>query len=194
MRLTNQIRDAILSNVIEKTFQPKVKALEEEGKALGLKVYREVVGEEDIKAMNGLRPGILMTATSLHIDRFDDKNRKQRFPTGFFGETLPLPERLPVPMDKQGEFCVRDSHAFSKQVDDYFRKKEALNKESHEISRKTHAILRSVNTDKKLLEIWPEAKDYLPKPDHEPVTKGQQIGQTAKELQEQLEAIQKRAA
>jgi hypothetical protein len=44
----------------------------------------------------------------------------------------------------------------------YYAKETALEDDRAKLTAKVSAVLATVNTDKQLLETWPEATDYIP--------------------------------
>jgi hypothetical protein len=57
---------------------------------------------------------------------------------------------------------VKNDHPLYKQADDVARNEVALIKEREELEAKLKRLLAGINTDKQLIEVWPEGEPFFP--------------------------------
>lgn len=160
VRLTKEIRENILNSVITKAFDPKKKLLLEEQRKLGDEIAKHLYGvyyncnfpEAFTNKIQGLdffilgeRHSILCNEVTVPINRscYSDAFRKNFL----LGDKV----------------LIEKVRKMEKALNDYSdAKKEAV--------QQTSAILNSVTTTNKLLELWPEIEPVMIK--HLPVIRG----------------------
>ncbi|CAL9960624.1 hypothetical protein VPHD292_0059 [Vibrio phage D292] len=78
--------------------------------------------------------------------------------------------RSPAPYGYLRSLTVAADHPLTKEWGDIEAEQKIINDIRENISINTWAILNSVTTDKKLIEVWPEALELIPKDNGSPAT------------------------
>lgn len=152
IRLTSFIRDGIMENVA-KQFEPERKKLAQQELEFAVRLYREIY--PDWRKMARAPKGWLHTYTGFEV-RVDGQRRYYRLEN-----EVPMPAEEPV----RNMPAALKEEAFTLEL-----RKEKFMERLSEARRQTRAVIHSVTTLKKLLEVWPECKKLLPKELKEPTT------------------------
>jgi len=157
MRLTIAMRDSIRRTLISKRFEGMKKDLKKQEHKVALKIYNHAFGTTIRKKMEALPVGWLPTIGGMLA----------RIPSGGT-DRLYLDRELPVPFEKYQSYnlpMLLDAHdnksGIAKLVISFFDKKAQLKKDESELSREVRVALSSFNTDKQVLDMWPEITEQV---------------------------------
>lgn len=146
MKLTNELRNKVITDEIAKKFHDKTSKLDkqimEEIDRLARKEVPKWITEEIWDS------GYLTTTHQYKIKGFD-KN------------FLTLPHHLYYRIPSKNQYDTINITP-TKKLENLLNKKKALNKEKSELKQNLTKVLFSFNTDKQLLENVPELKKYFP--------------------------------
>ncbi|MGD2065640.1 MAG: Nmad5 family putative nucleotide modification protein [Candidatus Bathyarchaeota archaeon] len=171
MRLTNAIRDEVLSNVIKEKIDPKVEAIKDRVTQIAIRTvnsqYPESVKEWIAKAPEGG----LSTRSAITLITADEIKFKHQlllgdYPIQRFTNTyrISVPSHKVLAQDQyttQLQASKRDSAKLNKMLKDL----DALQKTSDAIKTTVCAALRAVTTVKQLSDNYPDLVRYMPKPE-----------------------------
>lgn len=174
-RLTNAIRDEIVKNAITKTkFNERIKEKEQEGELILFKLLMEYHGGEE--AYRKLERQVREIRTK--INNLRDKNVNVEF--GLYsgwnhnfnlgGRTVSLPsmDSLPANYSYLLRLAPRERIVFPanhKLVEAYFTIQDEvkeLETSRDKVRQEVKAMVYSVNTTKRLVEVWPESAELIP--------------------------------
>lgn len=147
MRLTNKIRDEIVTAAMAGAFSKTKQKLEKRRFALGDRVYRLIVGKHG-DAMLAMPRAFFEYRSNCHLSISGYSHRVE------WGDLRPLPD--------SGYY-----HHDNKPIADALAKlqtdQDALKANESKLRADIRGLVASVNTDKQLLEVWPEAAPFIPK-------------------------------
>lgn len=155
-RLTNQIRKSMISTVLDHAFIEKQKQAQSELNAAGEALYMAHHGE--YLATLELLPSSFVYRSS----RFDTNIAGQRHNI-YFEE-----KRIMTHESSSSHVAFESDHPEAQaflRADD---KVEDISKQRNAMDREVNSVLESVNTFKKLWEVWPECKSLLEKFEQKP--------------------------
>lgn len=176
VRLTNAIRDEIAKKALEKSgIEEELKQHAKEVQQFSFDVRTYLLGGE--KAVQEIESQLKKITT--HIAAINKHNicevylascHNWSFRVSFGG----MQTRLNFGQDEKGDpiYMVTPStdkallagdHELSKRFMELENKGAQLNSKREEIKNNVYAALKSVTSLKRLLEVWPEAKELLPK-------------------------------
>lgn len=156
-RLTNAMRDTIFDNAERKAFFQKEEAIQQAKNIFAERLYRHCYGEHEA-AMRALPKGFFNFRELRDISVRDDASHSwKKLQACRFSTAMPFP--------------IVTSHFDSLDLDhpmnwaglEIIWEMEALKEEKRQFAIDCTAILRSVNTVERLLEVWPEIADMVPK-------------------------------
>ncbi len=151
VRLTKYVREQILNALLAHAFDAREKALEAEKFALGDAVYNDIYPEPLRKQMAALPDGFLLTDSDVKV-QFDG----QRFTHVYFGE-----RRLIAKSHEYSAARVYDAkHPLTARYDAWKKAKDDLDTEKSKAKSSAEAVLGSVTTVKKLIDVWPEVEPF----------------------------------
>lgn len=156
-RLTNSIRDAIKSKVMHRAFDKLHEDLKEREHDLAVAVYNIAFSKKDHKLMEMLPSGWLPKRSSFQV-KFEEGT------VGYITLRFKNEEDMVVPYNKHnyGALVVIElGHEIEKSVIKWQNDKSDLEKKQSETKASVVAILDSVTTIKRLMDVWPEAKDFI---------------------------------
>lgn len=153
-RLTNSIRETILKKAIARAFDKKEAALEKLKSDFAQKLYSTTFWEYE-QAMRALPRGFFKYREQRDISvRTDD---------GYvYLRKLDLRGEKPFPFLTEEFDLIGEGHPMRYAAMEVIGEMELLKVEQNEFERDCRAILWSVNTVKRLLEVWPEIEDLVP--------------------------------
>lgn len=158
VKLTNELRDNIWQNIKTAILKPREDQLDKERRILGKKVYTAIIGEDNIKAMNKL-PNDFFTRNTRFYTKDENNNRIEIFTN----TSVSLPYSFLYNSVTTSQWDNKD-----KVICELSKYKEKLSEiakwEKHilECRDTSYRIMKSVNTTKQLMELWPECKNFLP--------------------------------
>lgn len=151
VRLSNYIREQVLNAVLKHAFEAREKALEAEKFALGDAVYNDIYPEPLRKQMAALPDGFLPTDGGVKV-QFDG----QRFTHVYFGER----RRIAKSHEYNAARVYDAKHPLTARYDAWKKAQDDLDAEKSKAKSSAEAVLNSVTTVKKLIEVWPEVEQF----------------------------------
>lgn len=159
-RLTKQLREKMLETVLDHAFTAKQQAAERIKIVAGEKIYTDIYGSHLI-AMESLPKGILAKSRYIYVAIAGQKH------CVYFGESRLIGHKHSDRYGDNAKLYVGDetvSQEFMKAVEAV----DKLQSERKSMQREVNAVLESVQTFKKLWEVWPECKSLLEKFEQKP--------------------------
>jgi hypothetical protein len=151
MNLTKGMKEQIRNAVVRETFTARDKALEEQEMALGDLIYIDRYGKY-ISPMSSMPAGFLPESRTIAV-RFEAKYSYTQI-------SMSTARRV---SSCSAALLYDPSHAFADQYNKLDSARDQRNKDKKELKAQLDGLLSGCSTDKKLLTIWPEAAQYLPK-------------------------------
>lgn len=151
VRLSNYIREQVLNAVLKHAFEAREKALEAEKFALGDAVYNDIYPEPLRKQMAALPDGFLPTDSDVKV-QFEG----QRFTHVYFGER----RRIAKSHEYNAARVYDAKHPLTARYDAWKKAQDDLDAEKSKAKSSAKAVLNSVPTVKKLIEVWPEVEQF----------------------------------
>lgn len=163
MRLTNEIRERIIDSVYASKFSDKkVKAVElRDNLYIQLVRWAEgkrkaEIGDRDYRALKKHK-SIVRVAKYINICNGSDVKQISSNQEDVF---IPCDKYYyAVESDRQSDTLIKKLHSANANINE-------LDIKWDEVRRKTRSIVYAVNTDKQLIEAWPEVVDYFTFPEH----------------------------
>jgi len=150
-KLTKGKRSTILRLIIEHRFNAPKKTLEERKEKVANTLYEMLYDEETRKKMNALPKGWLERKINFNCRTLDN---------GWIG--FPMSEARPFKYEDVNKTVVYDTRSGeSILIADYKSDEMDLEREISAARTKIKAVLESVNTDKQLVAVWPEAEQFI---------------------------------
>ena len=178
-RLTKPIRDTILKNLIERSFGPRAQGLVDRTAKLALDVYDYGMGDR-LALLESLPRGwvprqryikVVFGSEHTELNFCGSIGSWFNFPGGEIAQKAHLPRHsrdsdrstMPVPDDRHRvKFCVvPEDHALSAEYWALNRDLDDLGEDLKRARVSGEAVLSSVTTLNKLIEVWPEAQEFV---------------------------------
>lgn len=159
MRLTNQIREIIIDKAMHKAFDARDKAHEKATTALADAVYQHEYGTAGkIAAKLPENWCTRINAIEIEAAGFNYWRREGRMDSCLkMSKTRPVPENQRSNPPKIG-----GAHPLNDQAQAVAEEYQAINRDKEALRAKLNSILYSVTTTEKLLDAWPESKQFIP--------------------------------
>lgn len=151
VRLSNYIKETVISSLLSHAFDEREKALDKEWFALGDAVYQDLYPEDVQKKMKALPSGFLPVDDDVRVSFGGDFTRV------YFGENRMLSRAHQANAAR----VYDDKHPLSVRHAAFRKAKDALSLEKSGAKSSAQAILDSVTTVKKLIEVWPEVEPFV---------------------------------
>lgn len=151
VRLSNYIRKQVLNAVLKHAFEAREKALEAEKFALGDAVYNDIYPEPLRKQMDALPDGFLPTGGDVKV-QFEG----QRFTHVYFGER----RRIAKSHEYNAAVVYDAKHPLTVRYDAWKKAQDDLDAEKSKAKSSAEAVLESVTTVNKLIQVWPEVEQF----------------------------------
>lgn len=159
MRLTNEIRKAVISNAMHKAFDARDKAHEKATTALADAAYQHEYG------------AIAKIAVKLP-ENWCAHGKEIRINAAGFGwvrnedmknECLDMSKTRPLPNNQwRNPVVIGGAHPLNDQAQNVAEEFQAIRRDKDELRVKLNALVWSVTTTEKLLEAWPECEAFIP--------------------------------
>lgn len=162
MRLTKDIKEKIIANVL-KTLDARKEKLMDEGKALAELIYNTLVPPEMQAIMAQLPTEYFYTSNIINVclngeyARFDLEGRCVRSHLQFDAPKL-LPQSM-LSLVHISEKEHQEAYTAAKHYEQWCKR---FRIDYLKLRSLTENMVNSVTTDKRLVEIWPEATKYIP--------------------------------
>lgn len=157
IRLSNSVRDEIISRLINEAFDKKFEDIDSERYALSLKVYNDVFSKKERDAMYELPDGWLPTVSEMKVQFGGDS-------CGVCRREFKEPVRVPAKYTESYGRIYKvypDNHAFTKLHDSITSDFDSLKQLKNKAIAQAKAVLYSCNTTKALKEAWPEIENLV---------------------------------
>jgi len=151
VRLTNFIREQILAAVLKHAFEAREKDLKERKQAFAKEIYNDIYPPKVRAAMAALPEGFLPTSDYLKVS-FEGGS----YTRVDFGESLPIANDHMYSAAK----VYPPEHPFTARFIALDREEKDLKREKDEAKNNAKAVLESVTTVKKLIDVWPEIETF----------------------------------
>lgn len=187
-KLTNQLRAEIVRIAAIKTFKTRVEAMRAELQELGQKLYFVAISEEVYERMMALPADFVyqeggarflkvkgQTEHGLDCEslktpiyyNYNSENDKviQEILGNLASDGVQFGRKLPMPMYMtrcRAALRIPYDHPVVDEFDKWERTLNAMVEEIKEMATSVSGVLKSVTTIKKLLEVWPESKEFIP--------------------------------
>ena len=187
-RLSKQVKQDITDAVADDIHNKRNEELLKLEHTLANQILDRAIGASNMRKMKALPLDYFQTDTNISVKftvkkdetdtvplkRFSISDWKRqaryRFNSGYIDDALNLGKSRPVPQWLHyGQITLDKDSPLLAALKKYGKDREKFSEEVLAAIAKVETLLASVTTDKKLFEIWPEAKKYMPKP--EPVAK-----------------------
>ena len=157
MRLTKEIKDKIKDDIIFETFKEKKEKIKKLNSELADEVYDYFIIKEYKEYMEYLPDNFFSKSDELYVT-FNNESYEYGYRRTTF---LKLSEEKKFPY-----FLSKTSKVICPILNEKFnciQKEEIkIKKDKEALESKINGLLKSVNTKKQLLEIWPDVEKYLP--------------------------------
>lgn len=157
MRLTNDIRRSICKDAIKAAFDGRNEEINKQEAALAIKVYEQVIPQEEREAIDRIHECWFGTSSSLYLNVASSH------------VTLSSDRYFRVPEKEYGKnnwsriFATIKAGPLADEIMTFCNAKEDLNKEQTTAERAIDALLSSATTLKALMAAWPEGEPYWSK-------------------------------
>lgn len=155
MKLTNLTRRHIRERILEHKFRGWNEKFAKRKAALAEAIYKDVFSAKERKLMASLPDGWLPEVNSIKVE-FDGQGRRVRF-----DEPKRMPQSAAIGYDPVKSYAA--DHPLCRKWVALGDEEVDRQKERAELENKLNAILWSVSTTEKLVEVWPEAAPFLEK-------------------------------
>jgi len=153
-KLTVWKRNQVRKTLVSRAFDEKEKALELKGQELVRKMLYEHI-KDHAKAWKTIPKTWLQKCSSYHLTISGFGNR---------WEWIPMGDDFYAPVDfTQNQEDVQFGHPLFYEVKGYIIERDNLKKERHELEVQIDGILNAHNTEKQLIDTWPELEPFFTK-------------------------------
>lgn len=152
-RLTKAVKEEIVKAVIKKTFAEKDKDHKEKEFDLADLMYRSRYSEKDIAFMKSAPDGAFLYSGLIRVEKIGVTYwREFRFREA---------RRVFHRTNLENHMVSSDTwEALKQAVVDLDKARDLIEEQKKALRRTTNAILNSVTTEKRLIEVWPEVLQY----------------------------------
>ena len=154
-RLTNDMRDKIVSKLIRDRFFSEEQKLIKKREAFAKKVYNDVYSKKERDLMDSLPDNWLKKRDSIKV----------QFGSSYDIAYISFGERLPLPYKDDGRVVkiYDQEHNIAKQYKELKNKETMIREDKKNAESKAYSILNSVTTTGKLFSVWPEIEPTVSK-------------------------------
>lgn len=157
-KLTNSMRDAIVQRVLDHAFGDRERALKETEHRLAAKAYDRLHPKKIREAMAALPRDYLPMDDSIIVSVSGCRHR------------LRLPEHRPAPSGYDARrLSLMSDDKLSIEITKFASDHEALENERREAEKNARAVLDSVTTLARLVQVWPEVEVFAADLETKPV-------------------------
>jgi hypothetical protein len=168
-RLTKDIRDEIVMDLLRHSFKDRIEALYAERSALAQKIYEDAFSADARKKMQALPDGWLPEVNSINV-RLGSDYTSFEFSGGLYGDINRImkckqPESRRIPFKFRGG-CVASyeaTHSLALEHERIGNLRKSLWEEIESAKRAATTAVNAVSTVKRLIEVWPEVDPFASK-------------------------------
>ena len=155
--LTEKLRQQITHEVVSAIFDERFEKLKMVESALFDKVLNQEIGEKNLKLMAELPAEYFVVRSIIYIQE----------PNANYNDRVALISHIggrkaPGYLVHGGSIELPKTHGLWKEIRAIIAEKKNAMDERKEATLQTRAILNSVKTVKKLIEVWPEVERFVP--------------------------------
>jgi len=156
-RLTQTIRKEILDAAMKNAYLADEKQIDDKMRDLSERIYYALVTPEQEKAMNKLPHGFFNLSSAKSARLRETSNGSYRYIQLKFAKE----RRLPAFCSGYNDIDLTDRALYDAYIE-IERQEKALGEKRQKLETEISAVLSSANTVQKLLDVWPEAKPFIP--------------------------------
>lgn len=160
MKITKEQKESIIDRCVSATFGKREAAIKAERTKLADALWTHEHGAAE-KIAAKLPKQWQHTVGSFYIEH-DGFNQRYRPDPNTADRDLKLSKLHLGPSSHSVHIKVAKDHPLYQQADDVARTEVTLMKERETLKNKLKNLLANVNTDKQLMEVWPEGKKFFP--------------------------------
>lgn len=160
MKLNKEQKESIINRCVAATFGKREAAIKAERTKLADALWTHEHGAAE-KIAAKLPKEWQHTVGNIYI-KHDGFSQRYRPEPNTASHDLKLSKLRLGPHSGSVYITVKKDHPMYKRADDVARAEVALMKEREALENKLKSLLASVNTDKQLMEVWPEGKKFFP--------------------------------
>lgn len=159
--LSNDLRKEIIDNAMKGAYEEDKKKCDEAARKLADQVYRSFVTAEQEDVMKSLPHGFFNTKEGVRVAFYIDLEDERQF-RGCISHTLCFSDQKRIPANlSYGHVTVTNAELYKQAAQLQKMRIEIENKEDY-LYEQLKRLLLSAKTVKKLIEIWPEGKGFIP--------------------------------
>jgi Nucleotide modification associated domain 5 len=158
IKLSNYIRDQIISNAMNNAFEAEYKAITKKLAAHAMDCYRSVIGEAEEKAARKAPVEFLNMTNAFKID-YRDSDTGRHLCREY---DIEVPKAVPFRGNvSAGYLSIKDQTLYLayKVIE---AERDAVNEKKTELRDSIRRTVYSTTSLKKLIEVWPEVESFLP--------------------------------
>ena len=152
VHLSNYIKEAIIARLLKHAFEEREKALKAEEYGIGNSVYKDVYSAAVRRKMDDMPKGFLPEDDDLKV-QFEGNG----FTHIHFGER----RRIAASHEHNAAKVYDSEHPLTERYRDWKERESQLKNEKQTTKSNARAVLNSVSTLKKLIEVWPEVEQFV---------------------------------
>lgn len=152
--LTKTMKQQMIDSAVKILFENKKKELQSEKGKIADAVYNDLYSENDRKFMKGSPEGAFLTRGSVSF----------AVPDGCGRRVVEMTEYRPFFYSNANAWEMKKYASDSPiciELNRVTKIEDSIEAEISHLRRSINGIVQNIRTTKKLLEVWPEAKDYL---------------------------------
>ena len=153
MKLTNAMKDRIITSILNSTFEAREAAIQSDRHTLADLIYHDFY-DQYISAMKKLPETFFCQKSSIGVV----------FASSGCRECLDMPgTKLTAKIHEWSGFNFPEDHRFTADFRAIQAKESALSKDRKTLHDTLKSIILPVTTDKRLVEVWPDAEKWIPR-------------------------------
>lgn len=165
-RLTNDIRNSIVMDLLRHRFKDRIEALYADRAALAQAIYEEAFSAEHRKKMAALPEGWLAEVSSINA-RLGAEYCSYDFSGSLYGDintivsnTKKEVRRFPYSRRNDCVVSFDATHKLAAESDRVNSERKSLSDDIEKAKRAAEAAVNAVSTVKRLVEVWPEVAPF----------------------------------
>lgn len=158
VRLTNSMRDSIITDVMASAYKQEKEANKAAKHELALKAYDVIVPKKLQEALTSFPTGFCYASSCFSIYMTINEHGSERRFNFSMDDDKPLPESC-----RYGQFRLeKRNDKLIKEYDALQERDNQISKMYSELKNKLTEVLYAATTVTRLIEMWPEATEYIP--------------------------------
>jgi hypothetical protein len=168
VKLTKDLRAEIVNNASKDAYKAELDLLDADIAIFSAKVYRDKIVSEQIEKLADKLPNAFCVRTNAVTIRFKSQDGYGAVKQGVtlkLDKARPLPEYL-----RYGTFDIVDV-ALLQEAQTFAKRRDEINSSRNDLQTQVRGVVNSATTVDKLLEVWPECKQFIPETALTPIVK-----------------------